>query len=147
MDSTPIFKMRYRPKTTCPSAAETGGPSPSVNTAIFALPAPGSAKPMNFTVIGGTGGGGGGPVGTAATGGAASTGLVVTDGAGGGGGGAFGLNRNRLRSVGPGFGRSASSAPRWTSGAEGVPGGFAAFAFVPDVPAVAAAAALLWLDA
>src|SRR2546422_9402914 len=120
MDSTPIFKMRYRPKTTCPSAAETGGPSPSVNTAIFALPAPGSARPMNFSVIGGTGGGGGGPVGTDATGGAASTGLVAE---GGGGGGAFGLNRNRLRSAGPGFGRSASSASRWTSGAEGVPGG------------------------
>src|SRR5882762_4487004 len=110
MDSTPIFKMRYRPKTTAPSGADTGAPSPSVNTAILGLPPPGSAKPMNFTVIGGTGGGGGGPVGTAATGGAASTGLVVADGAGGGGGGggAFGLNRNRLRSVGPGFGRSAS---------------------------------------
>src|SRR2546428_8023444 len=143
MDSTPIFKMRYRPKTTCPSAAETGGPSPSVNTAIFALPAPGSANPMTFSVIGGTGGGGGGPVGAGATG-AASTGLVAD---GGGGGGAFGLNRNRLRSAGPGFGRSASSASRWTSGAEGVPGGFAAFAFVPDVPAVAGDAPLFWLDA
>src|SRR2546428_5889549 len=131
MDSTPIFKMRYRPKTTCPSAAETGGPSPSVNTAIFALPAPGSANPMNFSVIGGTGGGGGGPVGTGATG-AASTGLVPD---GGGGGRAFGLNRHRFRSAGPRFRPSPPSAPSWTSGPEGVPRGFAAFAFVPDVTA------------
>src|SRR3989442_10659559 len=129
MDSTPIFKMRYRPKTTCPSAAETGGPSPSVNTAIFALPAPGSANPMNFSVIGGTGGGGGGPVGTGATG-AASTGLVAD---GGGGGGAFGFDPDRLRSPGPRFGRFPPSAPRWTSGADGVARGFVGFALVAGV--------------
>src|SRR6185503_5619871 len=67
---------------------------------------------MNFNGIGGTGGGGGGPVGTGATGGGSR-------GVGGAGGGAFGLNRNRLRSPPPGFGRAPSSASRRTSGAAG----------------------------
>ena len=71
---------------------------------------------MNFNVIGGTGGGGGGPVGTG--GGAGIIGFVVD---GGGGGGAFGLKRNRLRSIEPGFGRSASSDSRCTSGVPWAP--------------------------
>ena len=71
--------------------------------------------PMNFSVIGASGGGGGGPAGTAGT--AGCTGAVGT-GAGGGGGGAFGLNRNRLRSV-SGFGRSVFNASRCTPGGAG----------------------------
>src|SRR5262245_45830318 len=74
---------------------------------------------MNFTVIGGGGGTGGGPGGTAGF--ASICGCFVTGG-GGGGGGAFGLKRNRLRSAELGFGCSASSASRCTSGASGLPG-------------------------
>src|SRR5262249_30649326 len=95
IDSTPIFRMRYRPKTTCPSEPNWGEPSPSLSTAIFGRPGATSARPMNFTVIGGGGGGGGGPVGTGFVG--VSTGFIT--GCGGGGGGAFGLKRNRLRSA------------------------------------------------
>src|SRR5437764_588806 len=39
---------------------------------------------------------------------------------GGGGGGGFGLNRNRFRSGPTGFGRSASSSCKCTSGASGL---------------------------
>src|SRR3954454_22821492 len=109
--------MRYLPKTTCPSDPYWGEPSPSLKTAIFGLPGATSARPMNLTVIGGGGGAGGGPVATGFTG--VSTGLVTA--CGGGGGGAFGLNRNRLRSVPPGFGRSASSTSRCTWGAPELP--------------------------
>src|SRR3954451_4994370 len=90
--------------------------------------------PMNFSVIGASGGGGGGPVGTAG----ALTGAGGCTGAGGGGGGAFGLKRNRFRSV-SGFGRSAFSASRCTSGPAAAPG--AAGVFCPRLPGVAAAAA------
>src|SRR5580765_4771360 len=65
--------------------------------------------PMNFSAIGANGGGGGGP---ATTTGAGWTGRIT---AGGGGGGAFGLNRNRFRSTGSGFGRSLLSASRCTT--------------------------------
>ena len=90
----------------------TASGTEAVNTAIFGLPGPTSARPMNFNVIGGGGGGGGGPVGSSATDG----GGAGLNAGGGGGGGAFGLKRNRLRSVAPGFGRSASSNSRCTSG-------------------------------
>src|SRR6185295_4050069 len=110
-DSTPIFSTRYCPSTTSPSFAGIGGPLLSLSTAILLCSDP--MTPMNFSGIGGSGGGGGGPVTT----GALTGGAIEGGGPGGGGGGAFGLYRNRLRSGPAGFGFSASSASRCTSGA------------------------------
>src|SRR5438093_189792 len=109
LDSAPMLMMRYRPSIVAPSGPYDTCPAASLRIAIFWPPR--SSVPMNFNGIGGTGGGGGGPGGT-----------VLTGGGGGGfgaGGGAFGLNRNRFRSLPPGFGRLPSSASRCTSGAAG----------------------------
>ena len=105
--------MRYCPSMISPSFPYTGlrcWPLPSLSTAIVLPPALHDADELqrDRRQRGGAGGGrsaAGGSGGVAATGGSA------------GGGGACGLNRNRLRIVPSGFGRSASSASRCTSGA------------------------------
>src|SRR4029079_4418528 len=117
-----MLMMRYRPSIVAPSGPYDTCPVASLRIAIFCPFR--SSVPMNFNGIGGTGGGGGGPVITAATGrgnrrGGGAAGGRCAPGApgggsccGGGGGGAFGLNRKRLRSPPPGFGRVPSSASR-----------------------------------
>ena len=70
-----------------------------------------STMPMNFNVIGG------GPAG--ATGATTVPPRGPADAGAGGSGLAFALNRNRFRSVPPGFGRSTDNWLRRTSGASG----------------------------
>src|SRR5258708_7503070 len=110
--------MRNRPSMVPPSTPYMTCPAGSLNTATFTAgvplsPPPRTTMPMNFNGIGGNGGGGGGPVGS---GGVTGSGFVIRAD-GGGTGGALGWNRNRLRSVDPGFGFCSSSACRCTSGA------------------------------
>src|SRR5579864_6264465 len=108
IDSTPIRRMRYRPAIVSPSFPYIGWPTPSLSTAIVILP--GCTVPMNFNGIGGSGGG---PVGTGGATGVTTAGAVRAAATGAG----FGLNRKRFRCASTGFGRSPSSAFRWTSGA------------------------------
>src|SRR3954471_13573163 len=94
IDSVPMRRILYWPRITSPSLpCQTS--RPSLRPAIFFPERSTAITPMYFSAIGGTAGAGGGPA--VAVGGGAGRGT-----SGGGGGGAFGLKRNRLRSVLPG---------------------------------------------